>query len=168
MLQGAEITHNSNFIAALLPQLFANLDFMKPDHFSEWRLDPHVHPSHRAMCMPTGISSWTVNDLISFSSYTVYWFSLSVRAKDCICRVGVLQLLCSFLMYPLFYFPLYDFHHPLLPQIWFLPSLCLETSHFLSLCILINVFVSFALLYFTVEWLHQKAVFCGNHWGLDF
>lgn len=64
--------NSSNCTEPLLPRLFANLDFMKPDHFSKWPLDPGVHPSHRAMCLPTGISAWTVNDLISFSSYTEF------------------------------------------------------------------------------------------------
>lgn len=64
--------NSSNCTEPLLPQLFANLDFMKPDHFSKRPLDPGVHPSHRAMCLPTGISTWTVNDLISFSSYTEF------------------------------------------------------------------------------------------------
>lgn len=63
---------SSNFTTVPPPWLFANLDFMKPDHFSERPLDPHVHLSHRAMCLPTGISSWTVNHLISFSSYTEF------------------------------------------------------------------------------------------------
>lgn len=54
-----------------------------------------------------------------------------MRAKDCIVRVGVLRCLHPFFMYTLLYFPLYDFHHPLLPQICFLSSLGPEASHFL-------------------------------------
>lgn len=77
-----------------------------------------------------------------FFLHRVYWFLLLVRAKDCIVRVGVLQCFHPFLMYTLLYFPLYDFHHPLLPQICFLSSLCPEASHFLFTHSLINVFIS--------------------------
>lgn len=65
-----------------MPWLFENLDFMKPDHFSERPLDPDVHLSHRPMCLPTGISNWTVNYLISFPSYMeLLIFSFSESKK---------------------------------------------------------------------------------------
>lgn len=101
-----------------------------------------------------------------FFLHRVYWFLLLVRAKDCIVRVGVLQCLHPFFMYTLLYFPLYDFHHPLLPQICFLSSLCPEASHFLFIHALINVFINSAFLYFTVAWLLYKVLFWENPWDL--
>lgn len=106
------LVESSNSTRSPLPLLLAYLCFMKPDHFREWPLDPGDHLSHRAMYLPTGESSRTVNHLISFSSYTVYWFSLLVIARDYIVRVGVLQHLHPFLHVA---FVLFSF-------IWFLSS----------------------------------------------
>lgn len=115
---------SSNSTRSPLPLLLANLCFMKPDHFREWPLDPGDHLSHRAMYLPTGVSSWTVNHLISFSSYTVYWFSLLVIARDYIVRVGVLQHLHPF---PHVVFVLFPF-------VWFLSSfIAIDTCPVISM-----------------------------------
>lgn len=112
---------------------------------TSWPWCPSITQSNVFAIRNIQLDSQWFNKL--FFQHRVYWFSLLVKAKDCIVRVGVLQLLYLFLMYPLFYFPLHDFHHPLLPQICFLSSLCPKASHFLFTCILINLFISFSFHY---------------------